>query len=158
MRIRRDAAFASRVIFTAALLVLIPHSLRLASTWGQQYLPVIPDFYWTGNYLAPMGFAFLAIYLVGLIVIWSGYVQRERWAWFTMFVIVWVYAFPVFKLPVLRRLPISLSAWFWDAVKDIGPSRFYGRGTLAFLLMVVALLLPVNSFFRKRPNAETSLG
>jgi hypothetical protein len=150
MRIRHDAVFISGVIFTIALLAFVRESLVDASTWRHQSIPVVEDFLWIGNYYAPLGFASLAHSLVGLIVVWSGYVHRARWAWFVMFVIVWVYAFPVFMLPVLLKLPVNLSVWFWEIVKDIPPSRLYAKGTVVFLLMVVALFLPARSFFRRQ--------
>jgi hypothetical protein len=150
MRIRRDSAFISAVLFTIALLAFFPESLIDASTWRKESIEVVADWLFLGNYYAPLGFACLTIYLVGLIVIWSGYVQRARWAWFVMCVIVWVFAFPTLMLPVLRRLPVNVSAWFREALKENGPSRYHAKATLVFLLMVVALFLPVKSFFRKQ--------
>jgi integrase len=45
------------------------------------------------------------------IVAWTGYLNRIRWAWLVMFIIVWVWAFPVMILPILQqRKGISLAA------------------------------------------------
>ncbi len=157
MKIRRDAVFISAVLFTIALLAFLPENLIWASEWRRQSI-IVTDWFSTGNLYTPLAFASLAISLVGLIVIWSGYVQRARWAWFVMFVIVWVYAFPVYIRPVLLKLPINLSAWFWEAVKEGGPARAYAKGTLVFLLMVVALFMPLKAFFQKRRIAQTVSG
>ena len=159
MRIRRDAVFISSVLFTVSLLALIPHSLRYASTWPQRSIQET-DRLWVQNYLMPVGFASLAFVLVGLIVIWMGYVKRVRWTWFVMFVLVWVFAFPVYMLPVLLDLhaaeSVNWSAWFWDAIKTPGIARDYAKGPLDFLLMLVALLLPIKSFFG-RPSVTHQL-
>lgn len=156
MTIRRDSAFVSSVLFTIALLAFLPEILFEVSMWRQSSIPVVADFLYIGNFHTPLGFAFLALGLIGLIVIWSGYVRRVRWTWFVMFVIVWVYAFPVFMLPVLLQLPVSLSAWFWEALKENGPSRYHAKATLVFLLMVVALFLPIKSFFRKQAAQQAA--
>jgi hypothetical protein len=42
-----------------------------------------------------LGVACRAIILIGLIVIWTGYVMRARSAWLVMFVVTWVWAFPL---------------------------------------------------------------
>jgi len=147
MRIRRDASFISSVLLTIGLAALVPWYLSFLSTWRRQYLE-FSDTVHVINFYLPMGFAGLALVLVGLIVIWTGYVQRVRWAWFVMFVIVWVYAFPVlFMLPMLSVH--SHTELVLDAVKHTGFSRDFLKGPLEFLLLVVALFLPVRSFFRK---------
>jgi len=112
------------------------------------------------NYLMPIGFASLAIVLVSLIVIWAGYIKRERWSWFVMFIVAWVYAFPVYVIPLLLdliRAPQSpdWSAWFWGAVKGPRIDRDSAKGPADFLLMVFAMLLSIKSFF-KRPSAPRS--
>src|SRR5260370_18751173 len=122
MRIRRDVAFVSSVLFTVALLAFIPQSVMWASTWHMETIRITEGFS-MGNHYAPMGFASLTIYLVGLIVIWSGYVHRALWAWLAMLVIVWGFAFPVLMFPVLRKLPLNMSPWFWEVVHDAPLSR-----------------------------------
>jgi len=150
MRIRHDAVFVSSVLFTAALLWLAPHNFHYASTWQQPFFR--EDRLWVQNYWMPIGFASLALILIGLIVIWTGYVRRVRWTWFVMFVIVWVFAFPVYMLPILQaRLAQGSIDWsvFWAAIKGPGAARASAKGPLNFMLMVVALFLPVKSFFRR---------
>ena len=61
-----------------------------------------PEFYREIDYFAPVGFASLAVIAIGLIVTWFGYIKGVRWTWFVMFVIVWVWAFPV-MMPFLHR-------------------------------------------------------
>ena len=41
----------------------------------------------------------LAILLIGLIVTWTGFISKVRWAWFVMFVIVWGWALPNLVYP-----------------------------------------------------------
>ena len=158
MRIRLDRVFMSSVLLTLSLLALVPHNLRFASTWRVLSLEVTSRL-WTGNYLMPIGFASLAIVLVGLIVIWAGYIKTELWSWFVMFVIVWVFAFPVHVLPLLLhwlRSPESInwSEWFSDAVSGPGIARDSAICPADFLLMVVALFLPVRSFFRRPSDTQ----
>lgn len=169
MRIRRDAVFISSVLFTISLVALVPHNLQFASTWQQRFVQQT-DRLWVQNYFMSIGFASLAIVLVGLIVIWTGYIKRVRWTWSVMFVIVWVFAFPLYMLPVLLDLhaaeSIHWSAWLWDAIKSPGIARDYMKGPIDFLLMMVALFLPVRSFFGKAsadhelplPTASGQLG
>jgi hypothetical protein len=159
MRARWDTVLASSILLTLSLLALVPHNLQYASTWHQRSFQETDRLY-VQNYLMPLGFASLASVLVGLIVTWTAYRSRLRWAWFVMFVIVWVFAFPVYVLPVLLDFrtaeSVSWSAWFWNAVEGPGIARDYAKGPLDFLLMVIALLLPIKSFFRK-PSARERL-
>ncbi len=156
MRIRRDTAFISGVLFTIALLAFFRESLIEASTWRKETIEIVEGFLFIENYRALLGLACLTIFSVGLIVVWSGYVQRARWAWLAMCVIVWIFMFPMFMLPVWRRLPINVSDWFREALTENGPSRYHAKATIVFLLMVVALLLPVKSFFFKRSAQEAA--
>ncbi|MGA9805045.1 MAG: hypothetical protein WBQ46_17495 [Terriglobales bacterium] len=101
-----------------------------------------------GNFLAPVGFASLAIILIGLIVAWTGYLNKIRWAWLVMFVIVWMWAFPTMILPILQmRKGISLTEWFHTAIREPSPYRDLAVIVLMFSLMVIALVLPIKGFF-----------
>ena len=151
MRVRHDAVFVSCVLFTVALLWLARHNLEYASTWREFFIPV--GHAYVQNYLMPIGFASLALTLVGLIVTWTYYVKRERWAWFIMFTIVWVFAFPVYLLPLIQARVVAGSVgWpvLWDAIKEPGAARASVKGPIDFVLLLVALLVPVRSFFAKR--------
>jgi hypothetical protein len=111
---------------------------------------------WVGNFLAPVGFGSLAIILIGLIVAWTGYLNRVRFAWFVMFIIVWVWAFPIMILPILQvRKGISLTEWFQTAIREPSPYRDLAVTVLMFSLLVVALVLPIKSVFVGRKPQET---
>jgi|SRR5438105_2133491 len=154
MRIRIDAVFVSSVLFTLALLWLAPHNLQYASTWPDLFVQV--DRMSVQNYWMPIGFASLTLILVGLIVTWTCYMKRVRSAWFIMFIIVWVFAFPVYVLPVLQaRIAAGSIDWsvFRNALRMPGAARASTKGLVDFVLLLVALLLPVRSFFGKQsPN------
>ena len=63
-----------------------------------------------------VGFASLPNILVGLLVLWTGFIRRSRTAWLVMFVIVWVWAFPVLVLPIsLGSIDVTLTEWLADA-------------------------------------------
>jgi len=151
MKMRTDSVFISSVLLTVSLAALVPENLHCAGTWRQLFLQETSRFS-VRNYLMPIGFASLAVDLVSLIVIWEAYIRRQRWAWFAMFIVVWVYAFPVYVLwflEVLIRSPdrIDWSAGFWGAVKGPGLERYFAEDLANFLLMAFALLVPVRSFF-----------
>lgn len=149
MRIRYDAVFVSSMLFTIALAALIPLNLRYASTWRQPAL--LEGRLWVQNYLMPIGFASLAMVVVGLTVLWTGYIRRVRWTWFVMFIVVWVFAFPVYMLPLILDFhatgSVNWSEWFWGALNGPGIERSYAKGPVDFLVMVIALFLPIRSFF-----------
>jgi len=101
------------------------------------------------NWYAAVGITSLAIIAIGLIVTWAGYIKGVRWTWFVMFVIVWVWAFPVLLLPYLQlwRNVVAITEWLPDAIKQSGPSRDFVEVVLIFVLMVLALVLPVKTLF-----------
>ena len=107
--------------------------------WDQVVIP---------NYYAPLGITSLAIIAIGLLVTWAGYVKGARWTWFVVFVIVWVWAFPVCLLPYLYLwdggyyVPEALRA----ALHGDWIARDFLKVALAFLLMVLALVLPAKTF------------
>jgi hypothetical protein len=150
VKIRRDTVFISTVLFTIALLGLVPPLFRNAFTghdkaafqrldWALQLYTRMID---------RLSIASLAIVLIGLIVVWAGYSKKVRWTWFVMFVIVWGWAFPVLVFPdVVYPL--------YRGVIEEGFSQMIGNIRVAlleplivcFALMVVALALPMKSFF-----------
>jgi len=122
------------VLFTIALLGLVPPLFRNAFTghdkaafqrldWALQLCTRMID---------RLSIASLAIVLIGLIVVWAGYSKKVRWTWFVMFVIVW-----------------------GCGVTEEGFSQMTGNIRMAlleplivcFALMVIALALPMKSFF-----------
>jgi hypothetical protein len=156
MRVRPDSVFISSLLHTVALLYLIRPSL-----WNYFSL--------THILLAPMdenGFrgeaqsvASLAIILVGLIVVWTGYAKRSRPAWFVMFVIVWFWAFPRFILSITpflirERSSFTFPELLCDATLGPGLARDVVELHLAFLLMVIGLALPIGRVFVARKSDE----
>ena len=146
--IRRDAVAVSSMLFTLALLILTPAMWRAAANvresciWG-----TLGPFLWVQNCFALAGIASLVVIVVGLIVTWAGYINRVRWTWLVMFVIVWVWAFPVLLLPFLLpwRGVETMAQSFAGAISESGTERSYAEVVLAFLLMVLALALPVKT-------------
>ena len=144
--IRRDAVAVSSILFTLALLTLTPAMWRAAATVRESTL-------WGGSSggpqdcFAPAGFASLAVIMVGLIAAWTGYIRGVRWTWFVMFVIVWVWAFPVLLLPHVLpwRGVETMAQSFASAISETGIERSYMEVVLTFLLMVLALVLPVKT-------------
>jgi len=147
MRIRCDSILISSVLFTIVFAWAAPIFLADALTWRRSMFQET-DHLWVGNYLAPIGFASLAIILIGLIVVWTGYLNRIRWAWLVMFTIVSVWAFPVMILPILQhRKGISVTEWLQTAIRVASPYRDMAVTVLMFSLLVIALILPMKSFF-----------
>ena len=108
MKIRRNALAISSILFTLALLVLMPIMMNWALVTHQsrfQDITIYPDAAIPGdqvvipNYYAPIGITSLTIIVIGLVVTWGGYIKGVRWSWFVMFVIVWLWALPVLVLP-----------------------------------------------------------
>jgi hypothetical protein len=91
----------------------------------------------------------LTIILIGLIVIWAGYVKRTRWTWFVMFIIVFGWAFTELILPWLGAWVGTPSKLFLAAVRGPGIARDVVEAILIFSLMVIALFLPTRSFFSR---------
>jgi hypothetical protein len=146
---RRDAVFISSILFTLCFASQIPHNLSYASTWSDRFFPSRAT---VENQLSPIGFASLTIAVIGIIVIWTGYVRKIRWTWFVMFVIVWLFAFPIYAIPILLDFHVGAvdSSLIWSAVREPGPARWVFAGPLNFVVMLIALLLPVRAFFGKQ--------
>lgn len=79
MRIRRDAALVSGVLFTIAFLSLIPPLLSDALT-GREPNPDLSAGWEqvAARLLSDLGVASLAIVFIGLVVTWTGYVKKVR--------------------------------------------------------------------------------
>jgi len=139
MRIRRDSVFISSVLFTIALVCLVPGFLQMLDSGFQAEARRTGD----------LGVASLAIIFVGLIVTWTGYLNRVRWTWFVMFIITWVWAFPLLVLPLLQgTLTLGWAEWLYSAIYQAGSTRDWAESVLIFALMVIALLLPLRAFVR----------
>jgi hypothetical protein len=163
MRIRADSVVVSSVLHTIALLYLIQ-----AALWnyfsGRNYASS-SEMDLTGWNVAAqtahlLGVACLAVIVIGLIVVWTGYIRRSRSAWLVLFVIVWLWAYPIFVLPflgpVLRgRLSLPVSEVFYNAVSGPGFCRSMLETSLIFSIMVIALVLPIRRFLMRK-GAEQS--
>jgi len=159
LKIRYDAVVVSSVLFTLALLIQVPVMWRAAETGcgvGPWHSGVVYRFQ---DCIAPVGFASLSVIVIGLIVAWTGYIRGVRWAWMVMFVIVWVWAFPVLMLGFLHpwqklaSFPLALASALrefpWEG--PLGPlARLLVEASLSFLLMVFALVLPAKTFMQRR--------
>jgi hypothetical protein len=146
MRLRFDRVSISSVLLTFCLLILIHWDLKFAATWRTRLIWVM-DRVTRLNYESSIAFASLALEIIGLIVIWTSYQKRMRWAWFVMFVFISVYLVPVHLLDVF--LDIGRVGWSWwpGVVRDAMEGRQFAVGALKelaiFTVMVIALLLPV---------------
>jgi len=147
LQIRRDLVFVSSVLFTIALVSVIPPAVEEVRA---MYPPASMELSGVVMGLARLGgergILSLTIILIGLIVIWAGYVKRTRWTWFVMFTIVFGWAFTELMLPWLEVTPWELVL---AAIKGAGPARGIVEGRLVFSLMVIALFLPARAFFSR---------
>jgi hypothetical protein len=153
MRIRCNTTLISTLLMSLSLIGLIPGSLRFASTWRELYFS--PGLHIENDRMI-IGFYALGLVLIGLIVLWTGFRQRERWAWFVMLVILLFFIFPGYvlkqlviayehKLGLSDFLQLIPNTWAgdWQSPSSIGILL----GALTFVVMLVALLLPVKAFF-----------
>src|SRR5208282_6500183 len=153
MRIRTDSVLISSVLFTVALLNLLPEGLLYFSSGTDKvalarYDAAVRAQLQTWHYY---GVASLAITLIALIVVWTWYVKRARSAWLVMFVVTWAWAFPLFAWPYLKGPKIfTLPEWIFNAIYERGYPRSEAQMVVTFSLMVIALLLPMKSFFLVR--------
>ena len=146
MRIRHDAVAVSSILFTLALLIPMPAMLGNAWTVHQDHFHVTGGM-GVQNYYAPIGFASLAIIVIGLIVTWAGYIKGVRWTWFVMFLIAWGWEFPVLVLAGFHwRNMLPIAQWPPLALRGRGPQLGFAGSVLTLLLMVLALALPVKTF------------
>lgn len=157
MKKRRDAVAVSSFIFTLALLMPAPAIVRDGLTFGQTRFQVTGREWYMQNCFAPSGFSSFAVILIGLTVTWAGYRKGVRWAWFVMFAIVWLWAFPVLLLPYLQpwRGPVPFTQSFPSALSESGTVRDFVEVVLIFLLMVLALALPAKTFILGRGVERT---
>jgi hypothetical protein len=160
MKVRPDSVSISSVLLTFALLWLIPASLANALSGHDKVALARLDtgFRAAAQSMSYLCFANLAIILVALIVVWTGYIKRARSAWLVLFVVVWLWAFPLFVLPFASALArgVVVPSFLYHAISAPGFARSTVELILIFALMVVALLLPVKRFFGVSEVEETS--
>jgi len=154
LRIRHDLVFISSVLFTIALVSQIRWAWwNVMAGFGDTRGPDL----WRRAALqssSEVGKLMLALIIIGLIVTWAGYFNKVRWTWFVMFVVVSGLAvslgiFPWFMHPkVFQDLP----GFLVDALKGEHIARIALEVISIFLLMLIALVLPVKSFFSRRTS------
>jgi len=149
MRTRVNSIFISSALFTVALVGLIPNFwVSVITKHDRVWLAKLDS----GDRSAfearsDLSIVCLVIVLIGLIVLWTGYVKRTRASWAVMFIVVWLWAFPLLVLPLLGHThSLSIADWLYTAIYYPG-SASWAKSPLPFLVMVIALLLPVKSFF-----------
>ena len=150
MKVRADSVLVASVLFTIALLCLVPPSLANALTGRNKMALAALDagFRAVARLTGTLGIACLAMILIGLVVTWTGFIKHTRSAWFVMFVLALAWAFPVFVLPwFTAHWVVTFPELLYSAIHESAIPRFAVESVLIFLLMVVALLLPVRSFF-----------
>jgi hypothetical protein len=168
MRIRHDSAFVSSLLFTIALLLLVPWCWNEASESGfsAYFRPgpngvlqqMEPDSRSRAHAVGELGVVSLTVIAIGLIVTWMGYLKRIRWTWFVMFALVWGWAYPTLEMRLLlfNLSPKWILEMFRGAVNDPNPyvPRVVLSALLIFSLMLIALVLPLKSFLKSGKGAE----
>jgi len=163
VKVRPDSVFVSSILHTIALLFFIHPVLWYYGVPSDPAAVAQYDAATQGALYADhrFGVASLAIILIGLIVVWTGYAKRSRPAWFVMFVIVWFWVFPVFirSSPLVRGyFTVTFSEFFYDAISGPGYATEVVRTILMFFIMVVGLALPMGRFFiAKKANEPAHL-
>ncbi len=158
MKTRFNSTLISALVVSVCLITFIPGSLRFASTWRELYFET-PSFK-ENNLLMPLRFCSLGIELIGLIVLWTGYRRKERWAWVVMLIVLLFFVFPLNVLELLLDMQtpsFAWSAWFQGIREGYLPSIWMAVGVLDFMVMLVALLLPVKAFFFRSVSSSAVL-
>jgi biopolymer transport protein ExbD len=181
MKVRCSTTSISASVLYLCLLTSLPQAFGNASSWNELTIKLPLGAMW--NFLAPLGFANLGVVAIGFIVLWTGYRKKERWAWFVMLNVLLFFYFPSYVLPVLLqsqrfgwpRLQDFLGI-FWAGgwchcwIASMRPNYSVGIACAAFdtvvrpfefLVMSIALLLPVKAFFFKsvppQPGMQTRI-
>jgi hypothetical protein len=156
MKIRRDSVFISSVLFTVVLLWLVPPFVKGAleryNTAGREQLDTGWRLY--SEMWGAFDIASLTIVLIGLIVTWCGYFKKIRWTWFVMFVLVWGWFFPAMAYPDVvypwytgKIQTGAVPAFLLNAFGKPGLAQGLAQEMLIFAILVIALILPIKSFF-----------
>jgi hypothetical protein len=151
-RLRCDSSLIASVLFSVALLFLIPWFWKDALTtvfrgatepvdvWRQTAL----------QYISYFGQASLVIVIIGLVVTALDYFNRSRWALLIQLLIAaWVFVLLIVPIAgaILRgRMVFSAAEWFYIAIHQSGIARNAAEFCLIWLLTVLALLLRLKLF------------
>lgn len=155
MRTRCSTTLVSILVMSVCLVAFIPGSLRFVSTWRDLYFDI--DGVKEQNLFMPLGFYSLGLEMIGLIVLWTAYRRRERWAWFVMLIILVCFVFPINGLQVILTMQTPAFAWsYWlNGIRDGAPESIWAAvGALIVVVMSVALLLPIKAFFGRSARSE----
>jgi hypothetical protein len=159
LNIRLNARLLSSVLFTVAFLWLLPIEVKNSLSFDE-YARALPSSTLVMNVrlFRDLGVVSLAVILSGLIVTWAGYATHVRWTWFVMFIIVSLWAFPLLLLPLLgNSVALTAGEWVREAFRRPGIARGALEQVVIFYIMLIALLLPVPSFFlKKKTPSEVS--
>ena len=163
----------SSTLFTVAFLMMTPAVIDCARVTHQTRFRDISSYPEAGiawdqvvvpNYRAPLGITSLVMIAIGLVVTWAGYFKGLRWTWLVMSAIAWVWALPVLVLPnfypcggLVLVSPSAFASMIRESL-HAGPFSFIARAVLkdllAFLLMVLALVLPAKTFILGRGSPK----
>jgi len=154
LKIRHDTIFVSSVLLTVAFLTMAPGSLSAALVLRPEN-PIRRDYVQMEPY-GELGIVSLAMVTIGLIVTWTGFFNRVRWTWFVMLTIVFGWAFPVRMLifVLFRNRDIPLKDWISGVFEGPGIPRDLAVSAFILTLMVIALILPIKSFFWKQEGTH----
>jgi hypothetical protein len=151
MKIRHDLVFISSLLFTICFVWMIPWEWANALPGTGHYNLEAP---WREviRLYGEVARLSLTMILIGLIVVWTGYLKKLRWTWFIMFVIVFGWAFPIYIWHDILRPAFIMPASDWHAIlasaaRGDRVGRAFFEEMFLFSLMIVALFLPVKPFF-----------
>lgn len=153
MGTRRKSDLVATVVFSLALLSLLPLSLRdvYAGLRVDETQPYAAEL----RLLGAFGWSALCMIAIGTFTTWLGFINRVRWTWLVQFAIAGLWWFPLAVVPILSRvvkgrLAYSLSEWAYIAMHERGVARDAAEPVLIFVLMVIALLLSAVPLFWHR--------
>ena len=156
MKIPRSTTLISSLLLSVCLLILLPGAVKFAATWRDLYFYV--GDHRENNLLVQLGLFSLGFQMIGLIVIWTGYIREERWAWFIMLIILLFFVFPPNALTLLvmkmQTPSFEWSDWFRSLHEGLPQVVWMTEGVIDFLVMLVALLLPLKAFFWKSASSK----
>ncbi len=160
MKVRSNAHLLSTVLFTVSLLSLVPWCLNVAKAGRDRQILASWNDVWMREYArasGDLGLSSLIIIVLGLLIIWMGYLKKDHWTWFAMLIISWAWVFPVFLLPLLRpKWGLTFTEFAYEAVLSNGLARVMAESLLIFLMMQIALILPIHSFLNRKSTASAS--
>lgn len=156
MKIRWSSTLVSALLLSLCLLRCIPGSLRLISNWQELRFSCVV----VQNFSMSIGLYGIGFVAIGLIVLWTGYRKRERWAWFVMLIILLFFSFSGDVLPWIMQFHTRAEWDLWAGGLRWGVwlRTGTGLGVTNFVVMSIALFVPIKAFFRtKMPSKQKPL-